>query len=293
MNFAGSDTILANYSSEVRDRIELHEQCLARRIVFESGRAIGAQVVDLRTNEVIDMSADLVVAACGTVLSAQLLYASEVRPNALGRGIFEHPILFTQVALDGKLRERLASDTRFDAERRTANDDDPLRLPARDLPPNVWIPVSEKRPWHVQVTKEVVHFTPEGSGHDDRSVVDLRWYAMMEVRTENRVSFEDDAHDLFGMPQPTFDVSLSENDKTMLERMKADQAYAASGLGKMIQSQTVMPLGTCLHLQGACRMGTNSDDSVVDTNLRVWGTDNVYVVGNAVIPNTNACNPTC
>jgi choline dehydrogenase-like flavoprotein len=44
------------------------------------------------------------------------------------------------------------------------------------------------------------------------------------------------------------------------------------------------------HAAGTCRMGTSEATSVVDTNMQVWGTDNVYVVSNAVMPAIGAAN---
>jgi choline dehydrogenase-like flavoprotein len=39
-------------------------------------------------------------------------------------------------------------------------------------------------------------------------------------------------------------------------------------------------------------MGKGPEDGVVDENLRVHGTDNLYVCSNAVFPTGSAVNPT-
>lgn len=46
------------------------------------------------------------------------------------------------------------------------------------------------------------------------------------------------------------------------------------------------------HASGTCRMGADPGEGVTDSNLRVFGTDNLYVCSNAVFPSIGAVNPT-
>jgi choline dehydrogenase-like flavoprotein len=46
------------------------------------------------------------------------------------------------------------------------------------------------------------------------------------------------------------------------------------------------------HIAGTCRMGTESNTSVVDANLKLWGFDNCFVVGSSVFPTIGTANPT-
>jgi choline dehydrogenase-like flavoprotein len=46
------------------------------------------------------------------------------------------------------------------------------------------------------------------------------------------------------------------------------------------------------HASSTCRMSSSDSDGVVDPNLRVHGTDNLYVCSNAVFPSVAAANPT-
>lgn len=50
--------------------------------------------------------------------------------------------------------------------------------------------------------------------------------------------------------------------------------------------------GPYAHLMGTCRMSAAPDAGVVDADLRVWGTENVYACGSAVFPSTGAVQPT-
>lgn len=49
--------------------------------------------------------------------------------------------------------------------------------------------------------------------------------------------------------------------------------------------------GACHHL-GATRMAANESDGVVDTNLKVYGSDNLYVASSSVFPRYGHSNPT-
>ena len=46
------------------------------------------------------------------------------------------------------------------------------------------------------------------------------------------------------------------------------------------------------HTTGTCRMGKSADQGITDSDLRVFGTDNLYVCSNAVFPSGSAVNPT-
>jgi choline dehydrogenase-like flavoprotein len=46
------------------------------------------------------------------------------------------------------------------------------------------------------------------------------------------------------------------------------------------------------HAASVCRMGKDESEGVVDSNLKIFGTDNVYVLSNAVFPSLGAVNPT-
>ncbi|WP_299822989.1 GMC family oxidoreductase [uncultured Pontibacter sp.] len=47
-----------------------------------------------------------------------------------------------------------------------------------------------------------------------------------------------------------------------------------------------------LHQTGTTRIAASPDKGVVDQNLRVWGTDNVYVCSSSVFPTSGQANPT-
>lgn len=48
---------------------------------------------------------------------------------------------------------------------------------------------------------------------------------------------------------------------------------------------------TSAHMQGSCKMGHAPDDSVVDSDFRVWGFDNLYVCDTSIFPTSVGANP--
>jgi cellobiose dehydrogenase (acceptor) len=50
-------------------------------------------------------------------------------------------------------------------------------------------------------------------------------------------------------------------------------------------------LHTPNHWTGSTRIGVDSSDSVVDTNTKVWGTNNLFVVDAGIMPGMTAGNP--
>ena len=93
------------------------------------------------------MPADLVVVAADAFRSPQLLWASGIRPRALGHYLTEHPVVISTVALDADRIGRFATEEQLDEElaRRATNAADPVAAVNR-------IPFSEPdHPFSLQV----------------------------------------------------------------------------------------------------------------------------------------------
>jgi pyranose oxidase len=158
----------------------------------------------------------------------------------------------------------------------------------------VWIPVSEGRPWHCQIHRDSFHYGDVPPDIDDGLIVDLRWFGMVDPVPENRVVFAEDLNDTFGMPQPTFEFQLGDDDRRRAHAMMSDMLEAAQALGGFLvgAEPRFMAPGSSLHFQGTYRMGEKDDGTcVADPYSRVWGYDNLFLGGNGLIPTRTAANP--
>ena len=85
---------------------------------------------------------------------------------------------------------------------------------------------------------------------DDRLVVDFRWFTYVEPNEKNRILFEEDIEDRFGMPQPTFHFKLSKQDAERAHNMFDDMTKAAMTVGGFLPGSEpkFLPPGSSLHL---------------------------------------------
>lgn len=300
VHWTGADTVLGPLADGRHDgTFSLLAEHLCRRLVRspDGSRVEYAEVQDLGQWRTLRIEAENFVVACGAILTPQLLYASHIRPEPLGRYLTEQPVSFCQIVLRQSFVDRIESDPRFAEavrEHRKRYPRDPVPIPADDPEPNVWIPLSESRPWHCQIHRDAFHYGDVAPNVDSRLIVDLRWFGVVEPSYDNRVAFSDTHEDIFGMPQPTFTFTLGKEDRVNQHAMMRDMLRAANALGGFLpgsEPQFVQP-GLPLHSAGTTRMGDNAETSVVDTDSKVWGVDNLYIGGNNVIPRGAASNPT-
>lgn len=293
MRYTGAAQILGDASRSARLKIlPLH---LCRELRWQrrgEGLAIeAATVVDLRQRRELTISAIAVVVACNAVLTPQLLFASRIWRDhlpALGRFLTEHPKYFGQVqmapGLVQQIAMRAADSSRPDSQAAT------VPAPALTIPAAVGL----GRPWHTQITRDPTRASARPTEVDRNEVIQLRWFAPCEPRPENEVYYARSARDALGMPQPTFDFSLSRHDRRVVKAMVADCRRVARVLGGFVPGfeGRLQPLGHSLHMAGTFRIGTNPETSVCDASSRVWGFENLYLGGNGTIPNAHSVNPT-
>ncbi|KIM30732.1 pyranose oxidase [Serendipita vermifera MAFF 305830] len=300
VTWTATDTIFDKWSSDPRFTLLTESRVTELHADPSNTEAIGGALIrDLKsTNDDIYVKAKVYIVACGAVCTPQLLWNSNIRPDALGRYLTEQSLSFCQIVLTKKLVESIYNNPEFKEqvdEHLRKHPNDPLPIPYKDPEPQVLIPYKSATPWHVQVHRDAFSYGDVGPKADPRVVVDLRFFGKGEIVKENRVTFgENDAQDIYGMPQATFYVTRTADDADRDQRMMQDMTTVANVLGGFLPGSypQFMEPGLALHITGTTRIGNDPATSVADANSRVHGFQNLFVGGNGCIPDATACNPT-
>jgi pyranose oxidase len=296
MVWAGANTVLGPLIEDgtaEAARFELRDLTLVRRIEHDGGAATGVTIEDLRTREVSFVPADVVVVAADAFRSPQLLWASGIRPRALGRYLTEHHVVITTVALDEERMGALVSEEQFRSElaRRARNAADPVAAVNR-------IPFSEPdHPFSLQVMyaeNPPFQLDPAHPAAGNRwGYVNMGYGVRKHPRVEDGVTFDDGELDYRGFPNMTIDYALTDAEEAELAEAHERVRRAGAALGTFVAEPRLLPNGSSLHYMGTMRMGQEDDGtSVADPWSRVWGYQNLIVGGNALIPTANTMNPT-
>jgi len=252
----------------------------AVRLLHGAGEVRGVEVREVATGALQELRARLTIVCADAIRTPQLLFASQIRPAALGRHLNEHAFLTGRVLTD---LNRLG----FDLADLTPMAQDEF------MSEHLWVPHSgPAQPFHVQIGSQV-HVD-----EDRRPLaysVGLAFYVPTEVQADNRLEFSEELTDASGMPRISVHFSYSDNDLQLIQRAREMQQVTAEALGPFdpLTESALLAAGSSLHFTGTVRMGQLDDgESVCDTDGRVWGFDNLYVAGNGVLPTALACNST-
>ncbi|MBM7789350.1 GMC oxidoreductase [Tenggerimyces flavus] len=273
--FSGTGVILGELERTVPG-FELRSETLARRVLVENGAAVGAELQDRRTGETYEVRATRVVVCADGLRTPQVLFASGIRPKALGHYLNEHFQMASFVQLSDEF--------------------DPAAYPADEQSlGSVLIPFSDARPMQGGVTPlaNSAYKLPFGDDVTRSRLGILAWYAAKDLQYSDAVEFSDTETDFYGMPKMAIRYGRTERDLATIEELRQNSLRSAARIGTLHEEPALAAGGSSLHYQGAVRMGETDDGaSVCDPYLRVWGVDHLYVGGNGVIPTATAANPT-
>lgn len=287
--WSGTDVVLGPLAlPETRpDNFSLRASTTATAILRDgSGAVRGVTLHDRESGERYEVRAPCVVVAADTFGTPQLLWASNIRPRALGHYLNDQP----QVMCSVYLKPEIAG-----ADLPTGT---PLSSDREAMTGVSWIPFwGPEYPFHGQIMQRdaAPMIVGETTTDERRPVVGLGCFTTKDIRFEDRVEFSDERTDFFGMPAPMVHYSLTDQDHATIARARELVSKLAAHMGTPVPGghPRLVPSGSSIHYQGTVRMGERDDGtSVCDPWSRVWGTPGLYVAGNGVIPTATASNPT-
>ncbi|MBN9186186.1 MAG: GMC family oxidoreductase N-terminal domain-containing protein [Microbacterium sp.] len=278
--WSGSDVVLGD-ETRGNANFALHDESLVTRVLVAEGRVTGVEVRDLRTEERHVVRARFVVVAADALRTPQLLWASGIRPDALGRYLNDQ----AQVVFATRIRDLPDLDTVVPADGTLA-----------EYSGVSWVPFTDDMPFHGQVMQ--LDASPVPLADDDAvqpgSIVGLGLFCAKDLQRDDRVVFDDDRADAYGMPAIGIHYRLTDRDHAVLDRAREEIVRLGAAVGEPLDPRPfTMPLGASLHYQGTTRMGEEDDgESVCGPDSELWAVPGVFVAGNGVIPTATACNPT-
>jgi choline dehydrogenase-like flavoprotein len=125
-----------------------------------------------------------------------------------------------------------------------------------------------------------------------RGPTEYKIQAFMEEvgRFENRISIGE-GKDRFGLPLTKIEYSKNPNDDKRTDKHMELLIKIIETMGlKVVKTFKQTPRGD--HTTGTCRMSATADTGVVDKNLKVHNTNNLYICSNGVFASNSAVNPT-
>jgi choline dehydrogenase-like flavoprotein len=129
----------------------------------------------------------------------------------------------------------------------------------------------------------------------------LSYHAEQSPRADSRITLSD-KRDPLGLPRVNIDLRFAREDaEALLETHRELDAWLRQqGLGRIEyhqpENETVDAIleiaahGT--HQIGTARMAASAEEGCVDENLKVFGSDNLWICSSAAFPTSGQCNPT-
>jgi choline dehydrogenase-like flavoprotein len=118
------------------------------------------------------------------------------------------------------------------------------------------------------------------------------WYTLgilseLLPQPENRVTIAHGVTDQNGIPVARLDYSQCENDRKNIAfgKQTIHDIFEAAG------AQDFLITDRYAHLVGGCRMGTDPEQSVVDSDHRCWDVPNLFIADGSVMPTQGSANP--
>ena len=282
---------------EYGDKLTLRTESPVTRILMDGKmRARGVDFLDLNTGAPGSMEAEAVVVCGGTFESCKLLLSSASSDwlggigndsGHVGRHLIGHPVFFATGVRPGN-PDRIANELGFDSLISRHFDS-----PEYQHKGKMWFSggAGMTSSLEEQILSNVSR-SEMNANLTSGVMVSLGGEMEQFESPENRVSLGR-GKTRHGLPTTEIQVGVHEiNLQTRREHVQTfvEILKAAGCKEDSIETGFANPDGA--HASATCRMSRSDADGVVDPNLQVHGTDNLYVCSNAAFPSIAAANPT-
>lgn len=304
----GARYVASNHLEDLRTwndypnlRVQL-EAPVVRIEMITKNRAKGVLFYDRKTGETVTVEADRVVVAAGAIESAKLLLRScpDEWPDGVGndhgqvgRYLITHPY-FTMTAIlpknDLNLQPELNFPTLVSRQYDSAAEQALGKYIMIAPPDTISLGSSGLNP-------TIAAMMQAGKSRDDinaalggRNKITIQGMVEVFGREDNHIRNMGSLNKV-GLPMTSvvFAQDPGFDGRMLTIEKKTSEIFAAMG-AKPDGTRSVSWRAD--HAASLCRMSTDELKGVVDANLKVHGTDNLFVISNAVFPNLGAVNPT-
>jgi choline dehydrogenase-like flavoprotein len=253
--------------------LTLRPDSFAQRVLIEDGEATGVQYTD-QTGETRTVEADVVVVACGSLSTPQILMRSGVPNHNIGRHLGLHPAQFVFGLFDEPQDAHMVAPISSDCFDFAADDDGGFVVEAVTVQDPIGFTVSlcdENGPmW--------------GQPLVDAAKKYRRWIGLLNMSNDDnnaRVELDENGNERF----------LSDFEPNELERINRAREFSARVLEAAGATQILWSGLATTHMQSSCRMGTDPANSVVDPNCQSHEVKRLYVGDSSLHPRTLSVNP--
>ncbi|OHB73468.1 MAG: hypothetical protein A2W17_06015 [Planctomycetes bacterium RBG_16_41_13] len=283
--------------AEKTGRVEIRANCMAYRVtVAPDGKARGVVYFNSEGSE-HEIRARAIVLAGNAVETPRLLLLSDSSqyPNGLANSSGLVGKFFTEhlaVLAYGLFSERM------DPWRGTPTggliQDNYATDKANTFARGWTTYVSCSSHWPLYVAKKLPGW---GTRHKLRTEqlfahhVDLITVGEQLPNINNQVALDPEVKDLYGLPVPRLTNELGNNDRAMVAAIKKNlkEILQASGSTEILEIE-YRP-GSSAHYLGTCRMGSNSQNSVVNEWGRTHDVPNLFIADGSIFVTAAAVNP--
>lgn len=272
-----------------------------RQLITNNAREItGVEAIDRDSGQVFSVIAKRVILACGTIETPKLLLASKNEHfplgigntgNQVGKNFIVHPFLLSRGFIDSNPTRQMQE---YDFATLMSREFDTKEYQKYG---KLFIFKSRSRPRTFLGDEMKKGKNREQLIEKIEDKMEFEVQAFMEdfPDSKNYVSIKDNEFDRFGLPLSQINYAHPEDFKERmdmwLEKMKSILIAMGATPSPDPKHHTIRS-ARADHAGGTCRMATNSKEGVVDKNLKVFGTNNLFIISNAVFPNLGAVNPT-